>query len=117
MYCNLAGKMKSNLESLSDAYNSLEHANFHLEKEMKALKSGEATPIPDVEVVKTEAREEAQKESEAELNDLLVCLGQEQSKVEKLSVRLFELGEDVDSLLEGIGDDIGLLEDAEVEED
>ncbi|CAL5407872.1 unnamed protein product [Camellia sinensis] len=84
---------------------------------MKGLKSGGATPIPDVEAVKAEAKEEAQKESEAELNDLLVCLGQEQSKVEKLSVRLLELGEDVDNLLEGIGDDIGLLQDAEVEED
>ncbi|KAF5938542.1 hypothetical protein HYC85_022801 [Camellia sinensis] len=79
MYCNLAGKMKSYLKSLSDAYNSLEQANFHLEKEIKALKSGGATPIPDVKAVKAETREEAQKESEAELNDLLVCLGQEQS--------------------------------------
>ncbi|KAF5947339.1 hypothetical protein HYC85_013296 [Camellia sinensis] len=117
MYCNLAGKMESNLKNLSDAYNSLEQANFHLEKEMKGLKSGGATPIPDVKAVKAEAREEAQKESDAELNDLFVCLGQEQSKVEKLSVRLLELGEDVDNLLEGIGDDIGLLEEAEVEED
>ncbi|KAL7183077.1 hypothetical protein ACSBR1_041705 [Camellia fascicularis] len=117
MYCNLAGKMESDLKALSDAYNSLEQANFNLEKEIKALKTGGATPIPDVEAVKAEAREEAQKESEAELNDLLVCLEQEQSKVEKLSVRLLELGEDVDKLLEGIGDDIGLLEDAEVEED
>ncbi|KAI7995203.1 Golgin candidate 6 [Camellia lanceoleosa] len=66
---------------------------------------------------KGKAREEAQKESETELNDLLVCLRQEQSKVEKLSVRLLEFGEDVDKLLEGIGDDIGLLEDPEVEED
>ncbi|CAL5433372.1 unnamed protein product [Camellia sinensis] len=79
MYCNLAGKMKSYLKSLSDAYNNLEQANFHLEKEIKALKSGGATRIPDVKAVKAEAREEAQKESEAELNDLLVCLGQEQS--------------------------------------
>ncbi|THG08531.1 hypothetical protein TEA_005070 [Camellia sinensis var. sinensis] len=79
MYCNLAGKMKSYLKSLSDAYNNLEQANFHLEKEIKALKSGGATRIPDVKTVKAEAWEEAQKESEAELNDLLVCLGQEQS--------------------------------------
>ncbi|KAF5938440.1 hypothetical protein HYC85_022699 [Camellia sinensis] len=108
MYCNLAGKMESDLKSLSDAYNSLEQANFHLEKEIKALKSGGATPILGVEAVKAETREEAQKESEVELNDLLV---------EKLSVRLLELGEDIDKLLEGIDDDIGLLEDAEVEED
>ena len=62
-------------------------------------------------------REEAQKESEGELNDLLVCLGQEQSKVERLSARLLELGEDVDILLEGIGDDAGAAEDGEDEED
>lgn len=117
MYQNLAGKMESDLKSLSDAYNSLEQANFHLEKEVKALKSGGASTPPDVEAIRAEAREEAQKESEAELNDLLVCLGQEQSRVEKLSSRLMELGEDVDKLLEGVGDDMGLPEDSEKEED
>lgn len=117
MYRNLAAKMESDLKSLSDAYNSLEQANFHLEKEVKALKSGGSSVSADVEAIKAEAREEAQKESEAELNDLLVCLGQEQSKVEKLSARLLELGEDVDKLLEGIGDDMGLPEDGEEEED
>lgn len=117
MYQNLAGKMESDLKSLSDAYNSLEQANFHLEKEVKALKSGGASTPPDVEAIRAEAREEAQKESEAELNDLLVCLGQEQSRVEKLSARLMELGEDVDKLLEGVGDDMGLPEDSEKEED
>ncbi|XP_021658483.2 golgin candidate 6 isoform X2 [Hevea brasiliensis] len=117
MYQNLAGKMESDLKSLSDAYNSLEQANFHLEKEVKALKDGGASTVPDIEAIKEEAREEAQKESEAELNDLLVCLGQEQSRVEKLTARLLELGEDVDKLLEGIGDDMGLPEDGEEEED
>ncbi|XP_073285547.1 golgin candidate 6 [Primulina huaijiensis] len=113
---NLASKMESDLKSLSDAYNSLEQANFQLEREVKALKSGGAVPIPDVEAIKAEARDEAQKESEAELNDLLVCLGQEQSKVEKLSARLLELGENVDKLLEGIGDDMGLQDDEEEDE-
>lgn len=112
-YQNLAGKMESDLKSLSDAYNSLEQANFQLEKEMKILKNGGNTPSLDIEAIKAEAREE----SEAELNDLLVCLGQEQSKVEKLSSRLKELGEDVDQLLEGIGDDGGLPEDDEEDED
>ncbi|KAK4488313.1 hypothetical protein RD792_004069 [Penstemon davidsonii] len=110
---NLASKLESDLKSLSDAYNSLEQANFRLENEVKALKSGGAVPFPDIEAIKAEAREEAEKESETELNDLLVCLGQEQSKVEKLSARLMELGEDVDNLLEGIGDDMGLQGDEE----
>ena len=117
MYRNLAAKMESDLKSLSDAYNSLEQANFHLEKEVKALKNGGSLPIPDIEAIKAVAKEEAQKESEAELNDLLVCLGQEQSRVEKLSARLLELGEDVDKLLEGVGDDVGLPEDDEDEEE
>ncbi|XP_052209054.1 golgin candidate 6 isoform X3 [Diospyros lotus] len=117
MYSNLAGKMEADLKSLSDAYNSLEQANFLLEKEVTALKGGGATPTPDVEAIRAEAKEEAQKESEAELNDLLVCLGQEQSKVEKLTARLLELGEDVDKLLEGIGDEIGLPDDDEEEDD
>ncbi|KAL3498889.1 hypothetical protein ACH5RR_041621 [Cinchona calisaya] len=96
MYRNLAGTLEADLKSLSDAYNSLEQTNFHLENEVKSLSSGGSIPIPDVETLKAEAREEAQKESEAELNDLLVCLGQEQTKVERLSARLMELGEDVE---------------------
>lgn len=108
-YQDLVGKLESELKSLSGAYNSLEQTNILLEKELKALKSGGPSAI-DIEAIKAEAREEAQKESEGELNDLLVCLGQEQSKVDRLSARLLELGEDVDKLLEGIGDE-GLPED------
>ncbi|KAL9231575.1 hypothetical protein vseg_006787 [Gypsophila vaccaria] len=117
MYRNLAGKMETDLKSLSDAYNSLEKANFQLETEVKSLRSGGATSYPDIEAIKEEAREEAQKDSEAELNDLLVCLGQEQSKVERLSARLLELGEDVDKLLEGIGDDTGVPEDEDEDDE
>ncbi|XP_029129588.1 golgin candidate 6 isoform X2 [Cajanus cajan] len=116
-YRNLAEKMEADLRSLSDAYNSLEQSNIQLEKQVKALKSGVSSTFLDVEAIKAEAREEAQKESEGELNDLLVCLGQEQSKVDRLGARLLELGEDVDKLLEGIGDDVGNVEDGEDEED
>lgn len=116
-YRSLAGKMESDLQSLSDAYNSLEQTNFDLEKEVRSSKSGGATRYPDLEAIKAESREAAQKETEAELNDLLVCLGQEQSKVEKLSARLLELGEDVDNLLEGVGDDMALPEDDDDDEE
>ncbi|XP_023738556.1 golgin candidate 6 isoform X1 [Lactuca sativa] len=109
-YKNMAEKMETDLKSLSDAYNSLEQANYQLE-----MKSGGVGV--DVEKIKEEAREEAQKESEGELSDLLVCLGQEQSKVEKLSARLMELGQDVDALLEGIGDDAGALNDDDDDDD
>ncbi|KAJ7974664.1 Golgin candidate 6 [Quillaja saponaria] len=111
MYQNLAGKMESDLKSLSDAYNSLERTNYQLEQELKSLKGGGPSMFPDIEAIKAEAREEAQKETEVELNDLLVCLGQEQNKVEKLSARLLELGEDANKLLEGIGEDVGMPEE------
>ncbi|CAH1443493.1 unnamed protein product [Lactuca virosa] len=111
-YKNMAEKMETDLKSLSDAYNSLEQANYQLE-----MKSGGVSVSVDIEKIKEEAREEAQKESEGELSDLLVCLGQEQSKVEKLSARLMELGQDVDALLEGIGDDAGALNDDDDDDD
>ncbi|KAJ3671660.1 hypothetical protein LUZ60_007739 [Juncus effusus] len=108
---SLALKLESDLKSLSDAYNSMEQANIQLEKEIKDLRN------PNVERMREEAREEAQRESEGELNDLLVCLGQEQTKVERLSARLAELGEDVENLLEGIGEDSALQEEDEDEDD
>jgi DNA repair exonuclease SbcCD ATPase subunit len=51
------------------------------------------------------ARVEAAAEAEDAMGDLLVCLGREEARVEVLSARLRELGEDVDALLEGVGDD------------
>ncbi|KAI3983083.1 hypothetical protein MKX01_035364 [Papaver californicum] len=115
-YENLANNKESDLQSLSDAYNSLEHNNNQLENELEFFRKGSSQPYIDIEAIKTDAKEEAQKESDAELSDLLVCLGQEQSKVEKLSTRLAELGEDVDSLLEGIGDEIPEDSDGDDEE-
>ncbi|KAG2629755.1 hypothetical protein PVAP13_3KG449906 [Panicum virgatum] len=114
---NLALKMESDLKSLSDAYNSLEQANYRLDAEVKTLRQGGSVPYPDVEAIKAQAKDEAEKDSGAELNDLLVCLGQEQSKVEKLSARLAELGEDVDTLLQGIGDDTAIPDDDDEDED
>ncbi|RWW11827.1 hypothetical protein GW17_00024534 [Ensete ventricosum] len=77
-YRNLTTKLECcDLKSLSDAYNGLEQSNFRLETEAKALRKGEDVPYPDTEAIKAEAREETEKENEAELNDLLVCLGQE----------------------------------------
>ncbi|KAF7057436.1 hypothetical protein CFC21_064706, partial [Triticum aestivum] len=114
---NLAVKLESDLKSLADAYNSLEQSNYRLDAEVKTLRQGGSAPYPDIEAIKAQAKEEAEKESEVELNDLLVCLGQEQSKVEKLSARLAELGEDVDTLLQGIGDDAALPDDDDDDDD
>ncbi|CAH8360970.1 unnamed protein product [Eruca vesicaria subsp. sativa] len=117
-YKNMAAKLESDLKGLSDAYNSLEQANYHLEKEVKSLKGGEdPMEFPDIEAIKEEVRKEAQKESEDELNDLLVCLGQEESKVEKLTAKLMELGVDVDKLLEDIGDESEAQVESDEEED
>ncbi|MCL7021468.1 hypothetical protein MKW94_024356 [Papaver nudicaule] len=113
---SFAEKMKSDLKSLSDAYKSLDQAKSLLESEIKALKL-ETKQNPDLDTIKEEAKEEGRKESEVELNDLLVCLGQEQAKVEKLSSRLEELGEDVSSLLEGVGDDLEMPEDSDDDDD
>ncbi|RZC49433.1 hypothetical protein C5167_017865 [Papaver somniferum] len=115
-HCSLADKMKSDLKSLSDAYKNLEQAKSLLESEVKALKL-ETKKSPDLDAIKEEAKEEGRKESEVELNDLIVCLGQEQAKVEKLSSRLEELGEDVSSLLEGVGDDLEMPEDSDDDDD
>ncbi|KAL5647584.1 hypothetical protein ACJX0J_041939, partial [Zea mays] len=114
---NLSVKLESDLKSLSEAYNSIEQANYRLDAEVKALRQGGSVPYPDVEAIKAQAKEEAEKDSEAELNDLLLCLGQEQTKVEKLSTRLTELGEDVDTLLQGIGDDTAIPDDDDEDED
>lgn len=47
-------------------------------------------------------RAEAEADNEEQMADLLVCLGQETDKVERLTEELEKLGVDVDKLLEGI---------------
>ena len=46
---------------------------------------------------------EAQKEADDNLNDLLVCLGQEERKVEVLRAKLVEMGVDADGLVASAG--------------
>ena len=114
-YREQTAEKDNDFKALSDAYNALEQENYRLEEENKTLRStlqsGGVVPMSpsreELEAAHAEGRQEAQKESEVELNDLLVCLGQEETKVERLSARLRELGEDVDTLLEGIGDPEG----------
>ncbi|MCO5615160.1 hypothetical protein L7F22_069449 [Adiantum nelumboides] len=110
-YKQLAEKHEEDLKSLSAAYNSLKQENHHLDLQVKGLSKGiEGTAIAgpsvsELEAAREEGRKEAAKESETELNDLLVCLGQEESKVERLRARLEELGEDVEALIQGIGEE------------
>jgi hypothetical protein len=49
--------------------------------------------------------EAADADQEDGLADLLVCLGIEEQKVERMRTKLEELGVDVDSLLDGMGGD------------
>ncbi len=51
------------------------------------------------------AKSEAMAEADESMNDLLVCLGQEEKKTEVLRERLEALGENVDELLEGLEDE------------
>ena len=60
-----------------------------------------------------EAVAQAQTESDESISDLLVCLGQEERKVEILRERLQQAGVDVDTLLESIAGDEEKRGDAE----
>lgn len=123
-YKQLLTKQEAELQSLSAAYNSLEQENFRLEGEVKdlrkALEDGGVSLKPseeDLTAAYKKGHEVAIKESEADLSDLMVCLGQEESKVQKLRDRLEELGEDVDVLLQGLGEPEGEGEQDEEEEE
>ncbi|CAM6096716.1 unnamed protein product [Calypogeia fissa] len=111
-YKQLVAKYEVDLQGLSEAYNNLEQDNYRYEKEIKELRKvleGRKSVVPLAAA--HEDSQETQKDSDGEMDDLLACLGQEESKVEKLRARLEELGEDVDALLEGIGENEGDVED------
>lgn len=96
-----ADKYARDLEDLSAAYNQLEVHSLQVEAQLRdAGGGGDVSQL--VEQARAEARAEAEAEQEEGLNDLLVCLGQEEAKVERLRARLEELGEDVEKLLEGV---------------
>eukprot|EP00898_Chlorokybus_atmophyticus_P003336 jgi/Chlat1/4002/Chrsp26S04071 len=101
-------KYEADLQGLSGAYNTLEQENYRLE-ELMQMRQGETAPaaaataaVPSEEALaaaREEGREAAAAEFETEMNDLLVCLGQEETKTERLRNRLEALGVDVDALL------------------
>ncbi|QDZ24639.1 Golgin candidate 6 [Chloropicon primus] len=70
-----------------------------------AAASQEQTSQEDLEAAIEKAKEDAMAEADESMNDLLVCLGQEEKKTEILRERLEALGENVDELLEGLEDD------------
>lgn len=120
LYQRTAAEKENDFKGLSDAYSALVEENYRLEEENKSLRSKSSAQgggVDELEAAREEGRKEAQKEGEAELNDLLVLLGQEETKVERLTGRLRELDEDVDKLLEGIGEADDGDEDDDDDED
>eukprot|EP00899_Mesostigma_viride_P014235 jgi/Mesvir1/22812/Mv14224-RA.1 len=122
----LAAKHEQDLQALSGAYNSLEQENFRLEEALREAESKRppaSTAAPGVEALiaaraegREQGKQEAAEEHESEMNDLLVCLGQEESKVERLSRALTELGQDVEALLAEVAAEEEGKDDEEDEE-
>jgi DNA repair exonuclease SbcCD ATPase subunit len=97
----MVGRHEDSLRSLSQAYNALEVAHTRLEKELQ-LARGQA-PLQTGALQAQGDALEADAEHEQEMSDLLVCLGQEESKVERLCQALRALGQsqdDIDAVLE-----------------
>lgn len=113
-------RSEESMQGLSQAYNSLEADVFRREEEERVLRlrieeltrAGGGAPAAaapagatkaELEAARREGEEagrrEAQEAGEQELNDLLVCLGQEEAKVEKLREALEGLGVDPEPLI------------------
>ena len=91
----LASRHEESLRALSQAYNTLEAAHFQLEEQLR--QRGDANGSGAEALL-----EAASAEHEQELNDLLVCLGQEETKVERLREALLSRGcteSELDTLL------------------
>jgi hypothetical protein len=87
-------KAEADLEGLSTAYTALDsHATelqARLDKALLAAGAPGGGGGQDVEALIQAARKEAEEEANAAMEDLLVCLGQEEAKVEKLEALLAE---------------------------
>lgn len=107
-----AAKLEAELADLSAAYSQLEHHANSLQSRVDELEQQHSTHSQQLEqrvaAARQEARQEAQQQAQQEADeamaDLLVCLGQEEAKVARLSAALTGRGVDVDALLAGIAD-------------
>ncbi|XRB23492.1 Uso1/P115-like protein [Pseudoscourfieldia marina] len=128
-----AAKAEADLQDLAGAYNALEQASFEREAAARSERSSSTAAPPsggkwydegqlDVQIAtaKEEAANAARAEAEEEMGDLLVCLGQEEAKVERLREALAERGmteEQVDEMLCDIGADEEEEDDEEDDEE
>ena len=90
-------KAEADLEALSNAYTALDSHATELQARLdKALASqqqignGDRNSDDDIEALLQAAREEAEQDANAAMEDLLVCLGQEEAKVQQLEALLEE---------------------------
>lgn len=131
----LSAKAEDDLAEVSSAYNHLEEHAHQLEQQLASVQQAaelatlqaversstvdEAAVNARIQAAMAAAQADAAAEADEQMSDLLVCLGQEEAKVQVLSDRLARLGVDVDSLVadivaagemdtaaEGSGDDL-----------
>lgn len=95
-------KLESDIASLSEAYQDLQQSHDLKDKEIEALQARTAVMKETGEGNSNLAELLALQQ---ELDDLLVCLGQEEQKVAILADKLHEMGVDANVLIEHIGDE------------
>ncbi|KAK9831631.1 hypothetical protein WJX74_003406 [Apatococcus lobatus] len=97
-----AQQSQTELQALSNAYSDLEAHAFSLEGQLKGTDRSQDRSVEEHIAAAVASMEQ---EAEETQNDLMVCIGEEQQKVERLSERLQHMGVDVDKLLCEVGDE------------
>ena len=95
-------KLEADMAALSDAYQDLQSDCTHKDSEIETLQAALARPQggePGGGAASANASLSELLDVRQEMDDLLVCLGQEEQKVEVLSEKLQELGVDADALV------------------
>ena len=94
----MVARHEDSLRALSLSYNALEASHSRLEQELQRTRD----PSAPVEASQAGAGDDTQAEHEEEMNDLLVVLGQEEGKVERLCEALRIAGhtqDEIDAIL------------------
>jgi predicted RNase H-like nuclease (RuvC/YqgF family) len=97
---DIVQRLEADMGSLSGAYHDLQHACELKDTELEALRMSREREQSAGDGGAASLKELL--ELRQEMDDLLVCLGQEEQKVEVLSKKLGELGIDAEALVEHI---------------